>query len=460
MFVELLLRGDAGKHGQADDLREFADYFTEEALRQKDPALFDYYIGQHIPDSEKKEAFPETMSLVDRMYKDIDDEAYFHQLEEQHRRGMDIDDEDSALSEDEANRGADADVEDEMDEGGDIDGEEAIGAPAPLGGFPVSGRRMMPKHHAARIRSRSRNAESRTATEVAQHQEEEEDTEEFDSDDDEGRAQAKARKVARKQRQAAIEAVMMASAGPSRRSRGQPVQIAVKQPASAIPTPGRTGSTSGPSHSASASSSRGRSQAGKRSSASTFAHTSSSSSIPTFPHLPTDSGVAPSSFTSVSTAAAPVFEPRASQPQRDNRMDTLSGPSPDARSTSQAQPKQPSRPQLSVEERGQLRDEFMRIMKERFLDGMDPEFPYARIDTNDVYDDLGQMERDEEDAYFDSEEPSGVDDDELGNGEDGTDGDEGSRKRKQSTSERWRRVCVGRVSENGEAAVDEAEYDY
>ncbi|KAH8263015.1 hypothetical protein KR044_003268, partial [Drosophila immigrans] len=51
-------------------------------------------------------------------------------------------------------------------------------------------------------------------------------------------------------------------------------------------------------------------------------------------------------------------------------------------------------------ERELLRNEFMGLMKERFLSGQDKDFDYSAVDDNAQLDDLKQLERDEEDAYF------------------------------------------------------------
>ncbi|EKX54488.1 hypothetical protein GUITHDRAFT_150026 [Guillardia theta CCMP2712] len=96
---------------------------------------------------------------------------------------------------------------------------------------------------------------------------------------------------------------------------------------------------------------------------------------------------------------------------------------------------------VSAEDRMRLRDEFYKIMRERFLEGHDVQyFDYASCDQDHDLDDLDQMSRDAEDEYFsDDEEPGG------------------SRKR-LSRSE-----CMARLKRafaNGEHAVDDAGYDY
>ncbi|KAH8412795.1 hypothetical protein KR009_005754 [Drosophila setifemur] len=51
-------------------------------------------------------------------------------------------------------------------------------------------------------------------------------------------------------------------------------------------------------------------------------------------------------------------------------------------------------------ERELLRNEFLSMMKERFLSGEDKDFDYSAVDDNAQLDDLKQIEQDEEDAYF------------------------------------------------------------
>ncbi|XP_052854537.1 coiled-coil domain-containing protein 97 [Drosophila gunungcola] len=51
-------------------------------------------------------------------------------------------------------------------------------------------------------------------------------------------------------------------------------------------------------------------------------------------------------------------------------------------------------------ERELLRNEFLSVMKERFLSGEDKDFDYTAVDDNVLLDDLKQIEQDEEDAYF------------------------------------------------------------
>ncbi|GAU88437.1 hypothetical protein RvY_01137 [Ramazzottius varieornatus] len=73
-------------------------------------------------------------------------------------------------------------------------------------------------------------------------------------------------------------------------------------------------------------------------------------------------------------------------------------------STDRAEP--PEVP-LDDEERALLREEFRQIMQERFLEGKDSDFlDYGAIDQNAALDRSDEFLRDEEDRYFDDEEPS------------------------------------------------------
>lgn len=63
-------------------------------------------------------------------------------------------------------------------------------------------------------------------------------------------------------------------------------------------------------------------------------------------------------------------------------------------------------PPVTPEERNMLRDEFVAIMYESFLDGKDTDFNYADVDNNDKYDNIDVLAKDEEEKYFDSEDPA------------------------------------------------------
>lgn len=44
-------------------------------------------------------------------------------------------------------------------------------------------------------------------------------------------------------------------------------------------------------------------------------------------------------------------------------------------------------------------------MKQKFLEGQDKDFDYSKVDTSEEFDNLQVFSQDEEDKYFDEEEP-------------------------------------------------------
>ncbi|KAJ3406176.1 hypothetical protein HDU80_011782 [Chytriomyces hyalinus] len=48
--------------------------------RMRDPQLFDFYVGRHIPESERTQPFASSVSLVDRIFHSVDERAYFERL--------------------------------------------------------------------------------------------------------------------------------------------------------------------------------------------------------------------------------------------------------------------------------------------------------------------------------------------------------------------------------------------
>lgn len=61
---------------------------------------------------------------------------------------------------------------------------------------------------------------------------------------------------------------------------------------------------------------------------------------------------------------------------------------------------------ISLEEQRLLKEEFISTMYENFLNGKDEDFDYSSVDNNEKYDNHAMVEYDEEDKYFDSEEPN------------------------------------------------------
>ncbi|XP_058052227.1 coiled-coil domain-containing protein 97 [Ahaetulla prasina] len=62
-----------------------------------------------------------------------------------------------------------------------------------------------------------------------------------------------------------------------------------------------------------------------------------------------------------------------------------------------------------VEEKAFLREEFTSRMYQRFLEGKDLDFDYSEVDENPEFDNLDIVSRDEEERYFDGEEPEAAD---------------------------------------------------
>ena len=58
------------------------------------------------------------------------------------------------------------------------------------------------------------------------------------------------------------------------------------------------------------------------------------------------------------------------------------------------------------QERLMLHEEFLSAMQDKFMRGEEEEFDYSTVDTNNEYDDLKMRERDEEEQYFDGDDPS------------------------------------------------------
>ena len=63
------------------------------------------------------------------------------------------------------------------------------------------------------------------------------------------------------------------------------------------------------------------------------------------------------------------------------------------------------------EDQETLRQEFVLLMKQRFLDGLDSQFDYSLVDFDENLDDLEQEDHDVEDRYFDAEDEHDDDED-------------------------------------------------
>ncbi|KAI1319857.1 hypothetical protein EDD11_002851 [Mortierella claussenii] len=106
------------------------------------------------------------------------------------------------------------------------------------------------------------------------------------------------------------------------------------------------------------------------------------------------------------------------------------------------------------EDQNALRREFVLLMKQRFLDGLDKDFDYSLVDYDENLDDLEQETHDQEDQWFDAEEE---DDDDM----DGTSKsakDQGVRVRSDLSS--WSAFDERVKAWEGSAQNGAGEYDY
>lgn len=72
-----------------------------------------------------------------------------------------------------------------------------------------------------------------------------------------------------------------------------------------------------------------------------------------------------------------------------------------------------SDPEVAEREKSMLRQEFLATMQARFIDGKEVDFDYTKVDSDERYDSLYMREKDDQDEYFDQEEPSWCDVDET-----------------------------------------------
>ncbi|KAI9007117.1 coiled-coil domain-containing protein-domain-containing protein [Gaertneriomyces semiglobifer] len=57
-----------------------SSYFSDASFKEREPALYEEYIGQHIPELERQAAFPDEMTLVQRLYANIDRASYEEEM--------------------------------------------------------------------------------------------------------------------------------------------------------------------------------------------------------------------------------------------------------------------------------------------------------------------------------------------------------------------------------------------
>ncbi|XP_018573017.1 coiled-coil domain-containing protein 97 [Anoplophora glabripennis] len=66
-------------------------------------------------------------------------------------------------------------------------------------------------------------------------------------------------------------------------------------------------------------------------------------------------------------------------------------------------------PAITAQERLLLKQEFITTMYQNFLDGKDEDFNYDTVDNNSSFDNINEIDHDEEDKYFASEDPEVID---------------------------------------------------
>lgn len=71
---------------------------------------------------------------------------------------------------------------------------------------------------------------------------------------------------------------------------------------------------------------------------------------------------------------------------------------------------------LDGDEKAMMREEFVSRMHQCFLDGKDRDFDYSEVDDNPDFDNLEIVTRDEEERYFDDEEPEDIEEMEADEG--------------------------------------------
>ena len=80
-----------------------------------------------------------------------------------------------------------------------------------------------------------------------------------------------------------------------------------------------------------------------------------------------------------------------------------------------------SDPVVAEREKYMLQQEFLAAMQANFLDGKDEDIDYSKIDSDEQYDSLDLKGQDEEDDYFDKEEPSWCEEEENETGSQSSD---------------------------------------
>ncbi|KAI8084243.1 coiled-coil domain-containing protein-domain-containing protein [Gilbertella persicaria] len=62
---------------------KYSDYFSDESIRLREPVLYDQYVGQHIPVQERTKPFENNMTLVNRIFSNMDQKYVYDHLDQQ-----------------------------------------------------------------------------------------------------------------------------------------------------------------------------------------------------------------------------------------------------------------------------------------------------------------------------------------------------------------------------------------
>ena len=60
-----------------------SDYYSDESIRLREPVLYDQFVGQHIPAQERTKPFEKDMTLVSRIFSNMDQKYVSDSLDQQ-----------------------------------------------------------------------------------------------------------------------------------------------------------------------------------------------------------------------------------------------------------------------------------------------------------------------------------------------------------------------------------------
>lgn len=110
-------------------LRE-SSYFGDEAMQAREPTLYEYYVGQYVPEDEKNAPFADEVNLVQRVLSDIDREWAAERVRMDKEEQMEEEESDEEDEEEDEEEGEEEDEDEkkeiqkeegeQMDEGDDV----------------------------------------------------------------------------------------------------------------------------------------------------------------------------------------------------------------------------------------------------------------------------------------------------------------------------------------------------